>query len=151
MIAALNFGAVILGVAAGGLTASIVSVLLGFLLGLAADWGPDVGLVVGILVGLGVGGWLAGSRSRHSHRFHGSITGLVLAFVVVIIARLGGSPASTGTVLWLALVSMVVGGVSGWLAGHRRASTSTITGASLPDGRGRKAEESPDSTGQGAG
>ena len=120
MLAALNLGAVILGVAAGGLTASILSLVFGFLLGLIADWGPDVGLVVGILLGLAVGGWLAGSRSRHSHRFHGSFTALLLAFVVVVIARLGGSPASTGSVLWLALVSIVVGGVAGWLGGRRR-------------------------------
>ncbi|HEX6947173.1 MAG TPA: hypothetical protein VF246_07465 [Acidimicrobiia bacterium] len=120
MLAALNLGAVILGVAAGGLTASILGLVLGFGLSFAGDWGPDVGLVVGILAGLAVGGWLAGSRSRHSHRFHGAVTGLALAFVIVIIARLGGSPASTGSVLWLALLSIVVGGSMGWLAGRRR-------------------------------
>jgi hypothetical protein len=105
VLAALNFGAVILGVGAGGLAASLISLLLGFLLGLIGQWGPDVGLVVGIVSGLAVGGWLAGNRSIHSHRFHGSVTGLVLAFVVVVVARFGGSPANTGTVLWLAAVS----------------------------------------------
>jgi hypothetical protein len=120
VLAALNFGAVLLGVAAGGLTASILSLALGVGLGLIGDWGPDVGLVIGIVCGLAVGGWLAGSRSRHSHRFHGSVTALVLAFVIVIIARFGGSPASTGSVLWLALLSIVIGGVTGWLAGRGR-------------------------------
>lgn len=120
MLAALNLGAVILGVGAGGLAASLVSLLLGFLLGLMGDWGPDIGLVVGIITGLAVGGWLTGNRSVHSHRFHGSVTGLILAFVVVVIARFGGSPAETGTVLWLAVVSMVIGGLTGWLGGRRR-------------------------------
>ncbi len=120
MLAALNLGAVVLGVAAGGLAASILSLVLGLGLGLIADWGPDVGLVIGIMVGLAVGGWLSGSKSVHSHRFHGSITGLVLAFVIVAIARLGGSPASTGSVLWLALVSIVTGGLAGWLGGRWR-------------------------------
>lgn len=109
-----------LGVGAGGLTASVVSLALGLGLGLLGDWGPDVGLVIGILTGLAVGGWLSGRRSVHSHRFHGSVTGLVLAFVVVAIARFGGSPANTGSVLWLAVVSMVVGGLAGWLGGRRR-------------------------------
>jgi hypothetical protein len=120
VLAALNLGALILGVGAGGLAASLISLLLGFLLGLVADWGPDVGLIVGIVSGLAVGGWLAGNRSAHSHRFHGSVTGLLLAFVVVVVARFGGSPADTGTVLWLAVVSIVIGGLTGWLGGRRR-------------------------------
>ena len=120
VLAALNLGAVILGVGAGGLAASILSLLLGLVLGLFGDWGPDVGLVIGIVVGLAVGGWLSGSKSRHSHRFHGSITGLVLAFIIVAIARFGGSPANTGSVLWLAVVAIVTGGVAGWLGGRRR-------------------------------
>ncbi|HEX6220270.1 MAG TPA: hypothetical protein VF115_04175 [Acidimicrobiia bacterium] len=121
VLAALNFGAVALGVAAGGLTASIVGLAVsGLLTIIGVDGGADIGLVIGILSGLFAGGWLAGGRSVHSHRFHGMVTGLALAFGIVVIARLGGSPAETLTVVWLAVLSIVVSGLSGWLAGRRR-------------------------------
>ncbi|MFZ0015370.1 MAG: hypothetical protein WAL25_14780, partial [Acidimicrobiia bacterium] len=87
---------------------------------LGLESGPDVGLVVGIVAGLAAGGWVAGSRAVHSHRFHGMVTGLLLAFVIVIVARLGGSPAPTPTVVWLALLSIAIAGLFGWLAGRRR-------------------------------
>ncbi|MGD2102414.1 MAG: hypothetical protein PVG83_09280 [Acidimicrobiia bacterium] len=125
MLAALNLGAVMLGVAAGGLTASLVSVILSGGLGLAGvEAGTDIGLVLGIVGGLAVGGWVAGARATHSHRFHGMVAGLLQAFVIILIARVGGSPASTPTVLWLALVSVVVSGLFGWLAGRRRSLSS---------------------------
>jgi hypothetical protein len=121
VIAALNFGALALGVAAGGLAASVMGLAVsGLLVVLGFDSGPDIGLVVGVFAGLGAGGWVAGSRSVHSHRFHGMVTGLVLAFLIMAIARLGGSPAPTLTVIWLAVLAVIVSGVSGWLAGRRR-------------------------------
>jgi len=122
MLAALNLGAVALGVAAGGLLASLTALVVsGTLTLVGVEAGADIGLVIGVLAGLAVGGWVAGLRSVHSHRFHGMITGLVLAFVIVLIARLGGSPAPTPTVLWLALVAVAVAGLFGWLAGRRAA------------------------------
>ena len=121
MLAALNIGSVILGVAAGGVTASIVSLALAAGLSLTgAEWGADVGLVIGVVSGLVVGGWVSGWRSIHSHRFHGAVTGLVLAFVLLVIARLGGSPATTPTVLWLAFLSVLISGSAGWLAGRKK-------------------------------
>ena len=121
MLAALNLGAVMLGVASGGLAAAFVALLLSGALALLgwAD-GPDIGLISGIGVGLAVGGWIAGKRARHSERFHGAITGMALAFLIVIVARLGGSPAPTGTVIWLAALSIFVAGFTGWLAGVRK-------------------------------
>lgn len=83
------------------------------------ETGPDIGLAVGMLAGLAVAGWVAGSRAVHSHRFHGMVTGLLLAFVVVAVARIGGSEAPLMTVVWLAVVSVGVAGLSGWLAGRR--------------------------------
>lgn len=121
MLAALNFGAVAIGVAAGGLAASLTALLLSGGLSLAGlHSGPDVGLVAGIVIGLAMGGWVAGLRAVHSERFHGMVTGLLLAFVVVIIARLGGSPASTPVVIWLAVLCVAISGLSGWLAGRRK-------------------------------
>jgi putative membrane protein (TIGR04086 family) len=124
MLAALNFAALILGVASGGLAASVLALLMSGVLTLAGvDQGADIGLVVGVFAGLAVGGWISGARARHSERFHGAVTGLLLAFIIVIIARFGGSPAPTISVLWLALISVVIAGLAGWLAGRQKADT----------------------------
>jgi putative membrane protein (TIGR04086 family) len=121
VLAALNFGALALGVAAGTLTASLLALLVSIGLSLiGVEAGPDIGLVLGIVAGLAAGGWVAGARSAHSHRFHGMVTGLVLAFVIVAVARLGGSEAPLPTVLWLAVLSIAISGIAGWLAGRRR-------------------------------
>ena len=125
MLAALNIGAVLVGVAAGGLAASLIGFgLSGLLVVIGVDTGPDIGLVVGILFGLATGGWLAGKRARHSERFHGAVTGLAMAFVIMVIAVFGGSPAPTGSILLLALIAVVVAGFTGWLAGRRKMSQS---------------------------
>lgn len=121
MLAALNLGAVLIGVATGSLVASAIGLLLGGGLAVAGvETGPDIGLVTGVIFGLAAGGFVAGTRARHSSRFHGAVTGLLMAFLVIIVAVLGGSPASTISVIWLAVLSIVVSGVSGWLAGRRR-------------------------------
>ena len=121
MLAALNIGAVLLGVATGGLVASIGGILLGGILTLlGVDAGPDIGLVIAVVSGLATGGYIAGARAKHSSRFHGAVTGLVLAFVVMLIAVFGGSPASTMSIIWLAILSTVIAGLGGWLAGQRR-------------------------------
>jgi hypothetical protein len=123
VLAALSLGAVALGVASGGLTASLLALVLSGGLALTgAEWGSGVGLVLGVLAGLAMAGWVAGWRAVHSPRFHGQVAGLILAFVIFVVARLGGSPAGAGTVLWLALVSVVVAGAAGWLAGRRKAA-----------------------------
>ncbi len=130
MLAALNFGAVAVAVAAGGLAASLVGLLIGFGLHLVGvESGPDIGLVLGIFSGLALSGWVAGTRAAHSHRFHGMVTGLVVAFMVMVVARLGGSPAPTTQVLWLALLSIIVSGLFGWLAGRRKMAV----GSQQPD------------------
>lgn len=122
MLAALNFAAVALGLAAGVLGASVLGLVVGAGLALAGmETGPDVGLVLGVATGLGAGGWVAGARAVHSERFHGMVTGLLFAFVVVVIARLGGWPGSIADILWLALLSVVIAGLAGWLAGRRKA------------------------------
>jgi len=121
MLAALNIGAVLLGVVTGALTASVVGLVVGGGLTLAgAEWGGDVGLVVGVLTGLFAAGRVAGKKAVHSERFHGAVTGMVLAFLVMVIARLGGSTAGTPVILWLAVLSILVAGTSGWLAGRQK-------------------------------
>ena len=125
MLAALNVGAVLVGVAAGGLAASLVGFgLSGILTVVGVESGADIGLALGVFIGLAAGGWLAGTRAKHSERFHGAITGLALAFLIMVIAVLGGSPAPTGTILLLALIAIVISGLTGWLAGRRKLRSS---------------------------
>jgi len=125
VLAALNVGAVALGVASGSLAASVFALVVGGGLTIAGvETGSDIGLVVGILLGLGVGGWVAGVKAKHSGRFHGAVTGLLIAFLIVVIARLGGSAAPTPTVVWLAVLSILVSGIAGWLAGRRKLTRS---------------------------
>jgi hypothetical protein len=121
MLAALNIAAVGLGVGAGGLSATLLSLALGGALTLiGVERGADIGLVVGVVAGLAVSGWVAGRLARHSERFHGSVTGLLLAGLIIVVARMGGSPAPTVTVVWLAVVAATVAGLTGWLAGRRK-------------------------------
>ncbi|HEX6299869.1 MAG TPA: hypothetical protein VF148_05365 [Acidimicrobiia bacterium] len=134
MFAALNFGAVALGVAAASLSASILAVLLGAGLALSLEGGEDIGLVIGIVSGLATGGWVAGSRAKHSERFHGMVTGLLSAFVIVVIARLSNSPAGTPVVVWLAVLSVAISGFAGWLAGKRKERNRQAS-ARTKDGR----------------
>lgn len=121
VLAALNFGALALGVASGALTASLAGVLISSLLTvIGVESGPDIGLVVGILLGLAIGGWVSGRRSVHSHRFHGMVTGLALATLIILVARMGGSPADTSSIIWLIVLSIAIAGFSGWWAGRKR-------------------------------
>ena len=121
MLAALNIAALGLGVGAGGLSATVAAFAISALLSLlGVDNGPDIGLFAGVLVGLGIAGWVSGRMANHSERFHGAVSGLLLAGLVIVLARFGGSPASTSSVLWLALLSSVIAGTTGWLAGRRK-------------------------------
>jgi hypothetical protein len=125
MLAALNIVAIGLGLGAGGLVATLLALALGGLLTvIGVEDGADIGLVAGVVSGLAVSGWVSGRLARHSERFHGSVTGLVLAGLIIVVARMGGSPAPTVTVIWLAVVAAVVAGLTGWLAGRRKRAGS---------------------------
>jgi hypothetical protein len=125
MLAALNLAAVGLGVGAGGLSATILGLALSGLLSVfGVENGADIGLVTGVICGLALAGWVSGSIARHSERFHGAVTGLVLAGVVILVARLGGSTASTTSVVWLTVIAAFTAGLTGALAGRRKRSGS---------------------------
>jgi hypothetical protein len=120
MLAALNIRAVVAGFAAGGLSATVIAFLVGGSLALLdVENGADIGLFVGVLVGLGVSGWVSGRMAVHSHRFHGSVTALLLGGLLVLLASLGSTSSSVLDVLILALVSMIIGGLGGVLGGRR--------------------------------
>ena len=121
MLGVLRLSAVMIGTAGGALLSSAV-----FLVGLlaarvaGAGEGPALVLSVSLLAGLSGGGFLAGRVAPFNGRFHGSITGLVMAAVVLVVSILGGSPAPTSQVALLAAMAIVVGGISGWFGGRRR-------------------------------
>ena len=120
MLASLRVLAILLGLGIGALTATVLSLILWLALTAAGlDDAALAGLTVALLIGLVVGGYAAGRMAVVSHRFHGSVTGLVIAALVLVIARLGGSPAPTAQVLWLALLGVVLGGLGGAIAGRR--------------------------------
>ena len=124
MLAALNIVAVGLGVGAGGLTATVVGFAAGAILALVDMDAPYAGLLIGIVIGFGVAGWVAGRMARHSERFHGAVSGLLLAGLYIVVASLGGGVVATGSVLGLALIAVVVAGGAGWLAGRRKQAAS---------------------------
>jgi len=120
MLAALRLPALLAGVGAGTLSAAILAVVGGAALtSVGVADGAAVALAPSIVVGFGIGGYVAGRAVHHSSRFHGAVSGLAMAAVVVGIARLGGSPAPTPQVILLAAMGMVVGGLGGQLAARR--------------------------------
>ncbi|HJQ96205.1 MAG TPA: hypothetical protein VJ935_10945 [Acidimicrobiia bacterium] len=78
-----------------------------------------IALTVSVLVGFGLGGYVAGRMALINGRFHGSITALIVAAIVIAVAALGGSRAPLGSVLLLALIAIVGGGIGGSLGGRR--------------------------------
>lgn len=121
MLAALDLRALLVGLAAGGLAATVVGLVIGVGLALlGVDTGPDIGLLAGVLSGMFSGGLVAGRIAVHSHRFHGSVGGLLLSGIVIFAAAASGAGSAVWNVLLLALVGIVIGGVGGWLGGRTR-------------------------------
>jgi len=121
MWAATRWTVVWAGLAAGAL-ASALCFGVGYLATSSATGGPARALVLtgSLVVGLVTSGWVAGRLAHHSGRFHGALAGLGLALIVVVVARLGGSPAPTGQVLLLAGLAITLSGLSGWIGARRR-------------------------------
>jgi putative membrane protein (TIGR04086 family) len=121
VLASLRIMAVLLGLGIGALSATVLSMVLWAVLTFAGlEDAALVGLTVAVLVGLAIGGYAAGRMTPIAHRFHGSVAGLAIAGLVLVIARFGGSPAPTAQVLWLSLLAVVLGGLGGTFAGHRK-------------------------------
>jgi hypothetical protein len=122
MLGTLRWGAVLGGVGAAGVTATLGGLLVWPLLEiLRVEEAPLAAITIGTLIGLGSAGWVSGRLAVHSPRFHGSVAALGFAGVVLVVARLGGSPAPLLQVLILCLLAVVVGGAIGTWAGRRKA------------------------------
>lgn len=121
MLAALRLPAVLLGVGAGALAATILSLLAAVAFEVSgAPGGALAGLVPGIVAGFVVGGYVAGRMAFHSSRFHGSVAALGLTAVIVFAAQGGGGEASLPQVVLLAFIGIVAGGIGGTLGGRKR-------------------------------
>lgn len=123
MLASVRWGVVVLAAAAGALATTVLAFAFWLVLALAGlDDAPLAGLTAAVVIGLGVAGALAGRLAPFFHRFHGALAGLALAALVLVVARLGGSPAPTPQVLLLAGLGILLGGTGGILGGRRRPS-----------------------------
>lgn len=121
MLGVLRWRAVLAGIAAGTLVSAIFFVL-GLLIArlTQAAAGPALALSASLVVGLLAAGFTAGRMAPVNGRFHGSVTASGIAAIVIVVSRLGGSPAPAGQVLLLALLAIVFGGIAGWWGGRRR-------------------------------
>lgn len=119
MLAAVRWRAVLVGFGLGVLGIALLAILIWLVLSAAGvDDAAGVATSFGTVGGFLLAGWLAGRRAPIRAWFHGALAAMGIALVVVVTARLGGSPAPTGEVLLLALMAIAMGGVSGHLAGR---------------------------------
>ncbi|HEX2420479.1 MAG TPA: hypothetical protein VHL55_02660 [Acidimicrobiia bacterium] len=120
MLGILRLKAILLGTGGGVLGSG-----LAFALGASAarvtgsESLAGMALTASVLVGFGVGGYVAGRMAPVNGRFHGSVTALIVAAIVITVAAMGGSRAPLGSVLLLALIAIISGGIGGGLGGRR--------------------------------
>ena len=128
MLGILSPKAILLGTAGGLLGSGLAFALVATVARLASsEILAGIALTASVLIGFGLGGFVAGKMAPVNGRFHGSITALVVAVIVVAVASLGGSPTPVGSVLLLALLAIVTGGIGGAIGG-RRSDESTSSG-----------------------
>lgn len=119
--------ALILGTAVGLLAVAFVTLVEWWLGALGWELFPGFGsadsrgggAVGGLVVGVLVGGWVSGRSVSLQQRFHGSVTGLAIVAVLVMLAATGGANVTISQVLPAALLGVVLGGLTGWWAGRR--------------------------------
>ena len=87
--------------------------------GFGSDDTRGGGAVAGLVAGVLVGGWMAGRTVTLHQRFHGSITGLLIVGILVMLAATGGASVTPPQVLLAAALGAVLGGGAGWWAGRR--------------------------------
>jgi hypothetical protein len=118
-----RWGAVLLGAVAGSLVAAVVALIVwGILSGVEPAISVMVGTTAGVVAALFGSGWVAGRAASFHPGFHGALAAMLFSTVVVVFAVRGGSAASPGTVLLLAIISIGLGFGGGVLGGRRRAA-----------------------------
>jgi putative membrane protein (TIGR04086 family) len=121
VLGVLEARAVILGLAVGVLASGLTFALVALIARtVRSETLAGLALSLSVLVGFGLGGLVAGRLAPANGRFHGSITALIVAGIVITVASLGGSPAPLGSVLLLALLAILIGGIAGSLGARRR-------------------------------
>lgn len=121
MLAAVRWQAVLVGFGLG--TLAVAGVALVLWLALAAvdiEEAPTIATAFGTVAGFLLAGWLAGRRAPFSAWFHGALAAMGIALVVVVIARLSGSPAPTSQVLLLAVLAIGMGSLGAVVGASRR-------------------------------
>ena len=119
--------ALVMGVAVGLLAVAFVTLIEWWLGALGWELFPGFGsadsrgggAVAGLVVGVSVGGWVAGRSAAIQQRFQGSVTGLAIVAVLVLLAATGGANVTIAQVLLAALLGVVLGGLTGWWSGSR--------------------------------
>ena len=124
MLGILRLKAIVLGTG-GGVLGSGLAFALGALAArvTGSESLAGMALTTSVLVGFGVGGYVAGRMAPANGRFHGSITALLIAAIVITVAAMGGSRTPLGSVLLLALIAIISGGLGGSLGGRRPPAT----------------------------
>lgn len=119
MLATLRPWVVMLGVAGGGLLTTLLALLVWPLMELLPVSAPPfLALLLGMVGGMLGAGWLTGRMvGRAGAQFHGSVTGLGLAGLTIVITLLGGGSASLPSVLTLILLGLILGRIGAWWAG----------------------------------
>ncbi len=121
MLGAVRWSAVLLGVGAGSLASAVVGLLMTAAASALAARDPAlVGITGGVVFGLATAGTIAGRLAPVWGRFHGALAGLGLAFLVVLLSIVGGSPAPTLQIVWLGVLGILIGGLTGMLGGRHR-------------------------------
>ncbi|MGH8925413.1 MAG: hypothetical protein ACRDWA_12360 [Acidimicrobiia bacterium] len=120
MLGVLRPKAILIGIGGGVLGSGLTFALAALVARLArSETMAGVALMLSVLVGFGLAGFVAGRMAPVNGRFHGSVTALIVAGMVVATATIGGSPAPLGSVLLLALIAIVIGGIGGSLGARR--------------------------------
>jgi hypothetical protein len=124
LLGILRLRAILLGTGGGVLSSGLTFALGAFAARLTgSETMAGIALTASVLVGFGLGGYVAGRTAPVNGRFHGSITALIVAAIVITVAAIGGSRLPLGSVLLLALIATVSGGIGGSLGGRRPPAT----------------------------
>jgi len=124
LLGILRLRAILLGTGGGVLGSGLTFALGAFAARVTgSETMAGIALTASVLVGFGLGGYVAGRMAPINGRFHGSITALIVAAIVIAVAAIGGSRAPLGSVLLLALIAIVSGGIGGSMGGRRPPAT----------------------------